>query len=114
MFFCYFSQLPSSLSISNDSGWTPLMYACSRGHDILVYHLLHYGASKKCKSKSGVTPLMSAISSGDFTTFEHVFDVDDMELKDDKSWTPLFYAVHFNRQKCLEFLLRKGANACLL
>lgn len=115
IFFNFFrDHLHSTISAANKSGWTPIMYACSKGHHVLVYHLIHLEASRKCKSKSGETPLMLAISSGDYSTVETIFDKTDLEEKDNKQWTPLFYAVSFNRQTCLELLLKNGANANLM
>ncbi|KAK6640390.1 hypothetical protein RUM44_012083 [Polyplax serrata] len=103
-------KLKSQLSQTNSSGWTPLMHACSRGHSLLVNFLLSSGASRGCKTNSGVTSLMLAVSSGDFSTVESVFDVANMEEKDYKKWTALFYAIYFTRDMCFNFLLKKGAN----
>ena len=30
--------------VQNNTGWTPLMYACSEGHKDVVAHLLEHGA----------------------------------------------------------------------
>lgn len=86
------------------------MYACARGHSLLVNYLLISGAKRDCKTKSGVTSLMLAITSGDLSTVESVFDYSTIEERDYRQWTPLFYAVHFTREKCLAYLLSKGAD----
>ncbi|KAL0267578.1 UNVERIFIED_CONTAM: hypothetical protein PYX00_009809 [Menopon gallinae] len=97
-------------SVPNKSGWTPIMYACARGHALLVSYLIMCGAKTDTATKSKITPLMLAISSGDFPTMECVFNPVDLESRDYKLWTALFYAVYFQQEKSVEFLLSKGAN----
>lgn len=86
------------------------MYACARGHALLVSYLIMCGAKSDSATKSKITPLMLAISSGDFPTVECVFNPADLENRDYKMWTALFYAVYFQQEKSVEFLLSKGAN----
>lgn len=105
-----FRFLKSQISSPNGFGWSPIMYACSRGHSLLVKYLQKFGVNMKCKTKSGVTLPMLAIKSGDLSTVECVLEVSNLEDRDHKQWTPLFYAVHFTREKCLSYLLKRGAN----
>lgn len=54
----------------NLSGWTPLIYAATGGHDDVARYLLGEGAKIDAQSPNGTTALMMAVREGRFTTAE--------------------------------------------
>ena len=45
-------------------GWTPLHYACTKGHLEVAQYLIASGANVNSESLNGTTPLMMAVQSG--------------------------------------------------
>lgn len=88
------------------------MYACCNGQKQLAEYLLSRGA--RTSSNGLKTPLMLAIGSGDLEIVRLVFNVKDLEARDARGWTALFYAVFYGRQIGAEFLLNQGANPNLV
>lgn len=48
------------IDVPDNEGWTPLMYAASRGKDFAVKYLLDHGANPNHQNRWGNTPLMWA------------------------------------------------------
>lgn len=87
------------------------MYACNNGQKAVVEYLLNRGART---SKTGFkTPLMLAIGSGDIDIVKLVLNFEDLEARDGRGWTALFYAVFYGRHNCAEFLISQGADTNL-
>ena len=110
-----------SLDISDydDEGRTALHWAVAMGHATLVGVLLQRGASASTVDEGGITPLMSACSTG----VESVVDMILGELDcpaalnsrhpDSHNKTPLLVAVSKNKINIAFKLLAKGADATL-
>jgi ankyrin repeat protein len=58
----------------NHIGWTPLHYACSRGHLDIASYLIAKGANIDSLSQSNTTPLMMAVSSGNESLVKLLLD----------------------------------------
>lgn len=99
-------------------GWygTPLMQAALGGQLESVQILLSKGADPnfmlKSKINHGKTILHAAAEGGNVKVFEAILDLiqePDLEVKDRKQRTPLYYACLEGREDMVEFLLEKDA-----
>ena len=50
----------ADINLQNSEGWTPLIYACSYGHEAVVRLLLERGADVTLRTKDGRTALFFA------------------------------------------------------
>ncbi len=55
-------------------GWTPLHYACTRGHLNIAQFLITNGANVNSRSLNGSTPLMMAVQSGNEELVKYLLD----------------------------------------
>lgn len=55
-------------------GWTPLHYACTKGHLNVAKFLIANGATVDSKSLNGTTPLMMAVQSGNEELIKYLLD----------------------------------------
>ncbi len=71
-------------------GWTPLHYACTKGHLDVAQFLIANGAMVDSRSLNGTTPLMMAVQSGNEQLVKLLLDKGaDLELKNQLGLTAI-------------------------
>ncbi|XP_051978291.1 DNA-binding protein RFXANK-like [Xyrauchen texanus] len=101
----------SALNNQDERGFTPLMWAAAFGEIMMVEFLLQKGANPKTLARERESAL-SLASAGGFADIVNVLLKCDVDI-DSYDWnggTPLLYAVRGNHMKCVEALLRYGAD----
>lgn len=92
-FNAYLSRYPSTLTLSNSKGKTPLIVASERGVNDIVLTLLNNGVDFEEPDVDGSTPLHHAAAWGHFDTITILLERGaDCLVKNVKGWTPLDYA----------------------
>lgn len=77
---------------------TPLMYACSLGHEDIVKYLLAHGAIFNYKNKDGSSAIMEATSFGSLPIFKALVDAGaDPASVDNEGANALHMAAHMGR-----------------
>lgn len=115
------SSLVDELNIStanindqDNTGRTPLFWACSRGDEKSVRLLLQFGAKQISSGKIGAkdSPLHAASQAGHGEIARQLLlHGADVNLKGEADMTPLFYAVAKNDgNSCVDVLLEYGAD----
>jgi ankyrin repeat protein len=93
-----------------NSGWTPLIYAATGGHDAIVGYLLAEGANINAPSPNGTTALMMAVREGKGSTVELLIAKGaDVNRRNQNAASALDWAVRGNEKKMAEQLRRAGA-----
>ena len=98
---------------SNPDGWTPLLWASSKGNLETVVELVNLGANPYKTKKDGLTALHIAASNNDIHLLDFLIDRDfkiDLDVKNEDGWTPSHLAGFLNNFDALNLLLEKGAN----
>jgi hypothetical protein len=107
-----FLWTPTSLSVRDEAGETPLHLASMGGHDTVVQCLLKRGANIKAKNNEGQTPLHSASDTGYDAVVQCLLkggaDVNAMHIS---GWTPLHLASRSGYDAVVQRLLNGGADA---
>ena len=71
-------------------GWTPLHYACTRGHLEVAQFLVTNGADVNASSINGSTPLMMAVQSGNEELIKYLLDKGaDLQLRNSQGFTAI-------------------------
>ncbi|WP_231970353.1 ankyrin repeat domain-containing protein [Polynucleobacter necessarius] len=71
-------------------GWTPLHYACTRGHLNVAQFLVSNGADVNSLSTSGSTPLMMAVQSGNEELIKYLLDKGaDLQIRNSQGLTAI-------------------------
>jgi ankyrin repeat protein len=103
-------ELGGNVNVSDDKGYTPLIYAAYFGHEGLVDFLLNNGANACIKDKRGNTALMGAIFKGQVKiAFRLLKSECDVDQNNNANQTALMYATLFGRKQIAENLIAKGA-----
>jgi len=115
--------------------WTPLHYACWKNHKDMAELLISKGADLNAKGDEG-TPLRVAVDNGHKDVVEFLIDKDshlssfhraafrgdlpkvetaiaegtDINTRDEREWTPLFWAVSGDQPDVAAFLINRGAD----
>ncbi|HVF62930.1 MAG TPA: ankyrin repeat domain-containing protein [Casimicrobiaceae bacterium] len=94
----------------NPSGWTPLIYAATGGHDQMVRYLLAEGAAIDARAPNGTTALMMAVHEEKFSTavllIAHGANVN---LSNDSGATALSWAERSGDRELTDRLRAAGA-----
>jgi ankyrin repeat protein len=94
----------------NNSGWTPLIYAATGGHDAIVEYLLAEGASINAVSPNGTSALMMAVREGKGSTVTLLIAKGaDVNQRNQSGGTALAWAMRGNEQAMASALRRAGA-----
>ena len=79
-------------------GWTPLHYACSRGHLEVAQYLLINGAIVDSMSPGNTTPLMMAVQSGNEQLVKLLLDKGaDLQVRNTNGLTAIDIAVIYEK-----------------
>lgn len=71
-------------------GWTPLHYACTRGHLEVAQFLVTNGADVNASSINGSTPLMMAVQSGNEELIKYLLDKGaDLQQRNTQGFTAI-------------------------
>ncbi|XP_054645781.1 DNA-binding protein RFXANK isoform X3 [Dunckerocampus dactyliophorus] len=101
----------SLLSIQDERGFTPLMWAAAFGEKAVVDFLLQKGADPRIVARNRESALTLASSGGYVDIIDSLLRRGvDVNAYDWNGGTPLLYAVRGNHVKCVEALLAKGAD----
>ena len=86
-------------------GWTPLHYACSRGHLDVAEFLLANGAIVDSMSPGNTTPLMMAVQSGNEQLIKLLLDKGaDLQLRNTNGLSAIDIAVIYEKPWIVEGL----------
>ena len=79
-------------------GWTPLHYACARGHLEVAQFLISNGASIDSLSQGNTTPLMMAVQSGNEVLVKLLLDKGaDLQLRNSQGLSAIDIAVIYEK-----------------
>lgn len=103
-------EFGGDVNVSDNKGYTPLIYAAYFGHEGMVDFLLKNGSNACMKDKRGNTALMGAIFKGHVKiAFRLLKSECDIDQNNNADQTALMYATLFGREKIAEKLISKGA-----
>ena len=89
----------------NKTGWAPLHYAATNGHDDVVKYLVEHAAYIDAESPNGTTPLMMAARGGHITTVKLLLDEGaDLRLKNQQGMTVIDFAEQYNQKEIADGL----------
>ncbi len=89
-------------------GWTPLHYACARGHLDVAQFLIANGASIDSLSQGNTTPLMMAVQSGNEVLIKLLLDKGaDLQLRNSQGLSAIDIAVIYEKPWIAEGLLSR-------
>ena len=96
----------------NDKGFTALWIACSEDDEAMVNLLLRYGANPNIATKTGMTPLISAIQKGDSRQIHLLLSSGaNVDYKDTiNNATPLHVAIACGNSDIVKLLLEHKAS----
>jgi ankyrin repeat protein len=118
----------ADVNVSGNLGWTPLHWACFRGHLQVFNELLDHGADIEAKSNFGRTPLHFACRAGRLSFVNELVSPNDsnatttilgkrksrgganIDAKDNNGETPLHGASHNGYLAIVKALLAVGAD----
>jgi ankyrin repeat protein len=94
--------------------FTPLMWAASRGHELVALTLMELGANPNLRSSIGHSALMEAARGCHLDVVKllvkHGADVNAADIRRKGGYTPLMYAAAQGCPGMCEYLLSHGAN----
>lgn len=101
------------INIRNKYGYSLLHLAVDLNREVVVTALLAKGANVNTTNNVGATPLHTAIRKGSPALIENLLNVEDIDIsvRDNNGNTPLYLAVLEEKQRAIEILVAKGANA---
>lgn len=89
-------------------GWTPLHYACARGHLDVAQFLISNGALIDSLSQGNTTPLMMAVQSGNEVLVKLLLDKGaDLQLRNSQGLSAIDIAVIYEKPWIAEGLLSR-------
>nr|XP_027223762.1 serine/threonine-protein phosphatase 6 regulatory ankyrin repeat subunit A-like [Penaeus vannamei] len=100
------------VSVTDQDGRQPLLWAASAGSADAILALVNAGASVSAEDKDGLTALHCAASRGHLDCLDCLVTLCGAEVDtlDSNGCTPLFYAVTLGHADCTQLLLHHGAH----
>ncbi|RUS87250.1 hypothetical protein EGW08_005002 [Elysia chlorotica] len=99
------------LEHSDMCGWTPLMWACYKGHTLVVNELLEQGANPNVKADHHMTCLAWAAGRGHVDIVKMLIDKGaKVNMPDKYGTTPLIWACRKGHLAIVDILIGEGAN----
>ena len=100
----------AGINARDQRGWTPLLWAVSRGQTKVVKLLLDKGADVNAKGEHGWTPLMEAANRGHTDATKLLLKKGaDVNVKHEYGWTALKIAKGKGNKDIVELLKAHGA-----
>jgi len=82
----------------NHIGWTPLHYACAKGHLEVAQYLIANGAIVDALSPSNTTPLMMAVQSGNEALVKLLLDKGaDLQIRNSQGFSAIDIALIYEK-----------------
>ncbi len=101
----------ANINESDESGYTPLMYAIWSGKKETVTQLVNIGADVNKRDKSGYTPLLWAASYGYLDMAKLLIDKGaDVNARGNDQSSPLLLALEGNYHELSTLLIKEGAD----
>ena len=110
------------INVKNNSGHTPLFYACNMGYLDTIKLLVENGANVNMATNDLETPLMQSAAKGNYPVVEYLIDKGASINEQDKDGhTALIITCITGRKspnqeyhiKCAKILIEKGANVSI-
>lgn len=105
------------LNSRNYKGMTALSVASIRGYSKIVNALFAKGADPSIPDERGITPLMYACRFSHPDIVQSILlssDLNQLDDYDNSSRNALYYACKYDARECVQLLLSKNANPCLV
>eukprot|EP01113_Clastostelium_recurvatum_P038406 TRINITY_DN5749_c0_g1_i2.p1 TRINITY_DN5749_c0_g1~~TRINITY_DN5749_c0_g1_i2.p1 ORF type:complete len:273 (+),score=49.51 TRINITY_DN5749_c0_g1_i2:149-967(+) len=100
----------AEVNFQDQHGWTPLVHACSEGHEDVVAYLLEKGADVRQVIADGSTPLHLAITARHAPISTMLLDHGcDPNMGNPTGFTPLHLACLVNDPSIITLLIARGA-----
>jgi ankyrin repeat protein len=92
----------------NQSGWNPLIYACSKGRLDVAKYLVQHGADVNSTSPNGSTPLMMAAMSGNEYVVKYLLDQGaDLKIRNSLGFSAIDMAKQYDHPWIEEGLISR-------
>ncbi|MBS2040152.1 ankyrin repeat domain-containing protein [bacterium] len=106
-------KFPLWMNARDATGWGPLHWATFVGRDDIVRWLLQKGAEVS-RPEDRVHPLHVAAAWGKRESLLELLDAGaDLNARDPRGWTPLFWCAFAGKTKLMEALIKRGADVNL-
>ncbi|WP_341823711.1 ankyrin repeat domain-containing protein [Wolbachia endosymbiont (group A) of Agelastica alni] len=104
-----------NINAKDKYGWTPLHYAVEHNRfDVMKLLIDSNAISIEAKDRNGKTPLHVAARQGCITSINLLLgkgaNVTAKTNNSDWNWTPLHYAVYYNKPDAVKYLMSRGAD----
>ncbi|CAG9981166.1 unnamed protein product [Clonostachys byssicola] len=101
----------ADISVADEDGWTPLIWAAYNGNFETVRFLIEKGADVSVADEYGLTPIHAAARQGHMEVVCLLLDGGaDHSITDSEGCTPLYRAAQFGLLEVVCFLLDRGAD----
>jgi len=98
-------DLKDFLNSFDTKGNTPIMYSVVNDNIIMIWKLVEIGVDLEIKNKKNKNLLHISIESGSNKSFLYLNKYLDLNETDDRLYTPLILAAHYNRIEMVRCLL---------
>jgi ankyrin repeat protein len=100
-------RVGADVNATNSEGWTPLSWACFKGHVQVFNELLEHGADVETKDDTGWTPLHCACLNGNATIVNELLSRGANILAvNGYGELPIQLAVYFGKSEVTKYLLK--------
>ncbi|XP_048249106.1 serine/threonine-protein phosphatase 6 regulatory ankyrin repeat subunit C-like [Haliotis rufescens] len=103
----------TDINIRGSMGWTPVMYAASRGKKDVFDFLVSKGADITLTEDNNDNILHLACRGGNKPLVEYLLAKTDINIKGNMGLTPLMHAASRGKKEVFDFLVSKGADITL-
>jgi glyoxylase-like metal-dependent hydrolase (beta-lactamase superfamily II) len=103
-------KTPELVNVKDETGRTPLHWACRGVHMEVLQYLIENGADVNARDENSVTPLHSLSYRGESQAMELLIRKGaDVEATDDGGLVPLLYAAYGGHEVAAAILIKNGA-----